>query len=172
MRLFERLLTLRQRTFTLDRVEPHIGHYRHSATIKLIIRSCYRKTKCSLPPDSAFEYTRSVRNDASDCRPERCVRQGIRSVWAGPQCLSQKSSLPRFATVDRRTSRVDSNGVDRAWECLRQTGTVRILPPPAALPQFALRQHGHPRFHNDAANIWFRQLIKRTFERYPDFRAE
>ncbi|WP_322040153.1 LysR family transcriptional regulator [Burkholderia diffusa] len=47
-------------------------------------------------------------------------------------------------------------------------GTVRILPPPVPLPPFALRQHWHPRFHDDSANMWLRRLIKQTFDRYPD----
>jgi DNA-binding transcriptional LysR family regulator len=50
-------------------------------------------------------------------------------------------------------------------------GTVRILPPPVALPPFALRQHWHPRFHDEPGNIWLRQLIKQTFERYPEMHA-
>ncbi|MEX3982208.1 LysR family transcriptional regulator [Paraburkholderia sp. EG287A] len=51
-------------------------------------------------------------------------------------------------------------------------GTVRIVPTPVALPPFALRQHWHPRFHNDPANIWLRQLIKETFDGYPDIDGE
>ncbi|MCX4161588.1 MULTISPECIES: LysR family transcriptional regulator [Paraburkholderia] len=51
-------------------------------------------------------------------------------------------------------------------------GTVRILPTPVVLPPFGLRQHWHPRFHDDGANIWLRQMIKRTFEHYPDLPDE
>lgn len=47
-------------------------------------------------------------------------------------------------------------------------GTVRIMPPPVPLPPFALRQHWHPRFRDDPANIWLRQLVKQTFDSYPD----
>ncbi|TFE37040.1 LysR family transcriptional regulator [Paraburkholderia dipogonis] len=47
-------------------------------------------------------------------------------------------------------------------------GTVRIIPPPVPLPPFALRQHWHPRFRDDPANIWLRQLVKLTFDRYPE----
>ena len=47
-------------------------------------------------------------------------------------------------------------------------GTIRIMPPPVPLPPFALRQHWHPRFHDDPANIWLRHLIKETFDHYPD----
>jgi DNA-binding transcriptional LysR family regulator len=50
-------------------------------------------------------------------------------------------------------------------------GTVRILPPPVGLPPFALRQHWHPRFHDEPGNIWLRQLIKQTFEHYPEMPA-
>ena len=47
-------------------------------------------------------------------------------------------------------------------------GTVRAIAPPVPLPRFALNQHWHPRFHHDPAVIWLRDLMKRTFERYPD----
>jgi Transcriptional regulator len=47
-------------------------------------------------------------------------------------------------------------------------GTVRIMPPPVPLPPFALRQHWHSRFRDDPANIWLRQLVKQTFDSYPD----
>ena len=47
-------------------------------------------------------------------------------------------------------------------------GTVKLVPPPVPLPPFALRQHWHPRLHNDPANIWLRKLIKQMFDRYPD----
>jgi len=45
-------------------------------------------------------------------------------------------------------------------------GTLRILKPPIDLPQFALSQHWHPRFHNDPAVTWLRALVKRTFVHY------
>lgn len=45
-------------------------------------------------------------------------------------------------------------------------GTLRIVKPPIELPQFALSQHWHPRFHNDPAVCWLRALVKRTFEHY------
>jgi DNA-binding transcriptional LysR family regulator len=47
-------------------------------------------------------------------------------------------------------------------------GTVRVLKPPVDLPQFALSQHWHPRFHNDPAVTWLRTLVKRTFEDYAE----
>lgn len=47
-------------------------------------------------------------------------------------------------------------------------GTVKLVPPPVPLPPFALRQHWHPRLHDDPANIWLRKLIKQMFDRYPD----
>ena len=43
-------------------------------------------------------------------------------------------------------------------------GTVRTVQPPFPLPGFALRQHWHPRFHHDAANMWLRGLIGTLFE--------
>ncbi|TFZ03462.1 LysR family transcriptional regulator [Ramlibacter rhizophilus] len=47
-------------------------------------------------------------------------------------------------------------------------GTVRILKPPVELPQFALDQHWHPRFHNDPAVVWLRTMVKQTFEQYAE----
>ena len=46
-------------------------------------------------------------------------------------------------------------------------GLVRVLEPPLPLPSFALRQHWHPRFHQDPAIIWLRELVKDTFDGYP-----
>ena len=46
-------------------------------------------------------------------------------------------------------------------------GVVRMLQPPVSIPQVALNQHWHPRFHHDPAIIWLRDLMKRTFEHYP-----
>lgn len=46
-------------------------------------------------------------------------------------------------------------------------GTIRMFDPPMALPQFALNQHWHPRFHRDPAIIWLREMVKKTFENYP-----
>jgi DNA-binding transcriptional LysR family regulator len=47
-------------------------------------------------------------------------------------------------------------------------GTIRNVPPPVPLPPFALRQHWHARFHDDPANVWLRQLVKQTFDHYPN----
>lgn len=47
-------------------------------------------------------------------------------------------------------------------------GTIRVLEPPVALPPFALNQHWHPRFHHDPAIVWLRELMKRTFDKYPE----
>lgn len=46
-------------------------------------------------------------------------------------------------------------------------GSVRVLEPPMPLPSFALRQHWHPRFHQDPAILWLRELVKDTFDAYP-----
>ncbi|CAG9187102.1 type 2 periplasmic-binding domain-containing protein [Cupriavidus pinatubonensis] len=47
-------------------------------------------------------------------------------------------------------------------------GIVRVVKPPVALPPYALSQYWHPRFHHDPAIVWLRQLVKQTFDRYPD----
>lgn len=47
-------------------------------------------------------------------------------------------------------------------------GNVRAVEPPLELPSFAINQYWHPLFHHDPALIWLRDLIKQSFERYPD----
>jgi hypothetical protein len=47
-------------------------------------------------------------------------------------------------------------------------GTVRTFDPPVPVPPFQLNQHWHLRFHHDPAIIWLRDVMKRTFEHYPD----
>ena len=47
-------------------------------------------------------------------------------------------------------------------------GIVRMFAPPVTLPPFPLNQHWHPRFHHDPAIIWLRDLMKHTFENYPN----
>jgi len=37
------------------------------------------------------------------------------------------------------------------------SGTLRVLECPVALPRFAVKQHWHARFHEDAGNRWLRQ---------------
>lgn len=49
-----------------------------------------------------------------------------------------------------------------------QSRHITLLPPPILLPSFTLRQYWHPHFHDDAANQWLRQLIRHTFENYPE----
>jgi hypothetical protein len=39
------------------------------------------------------------------------------------------------------------------------------------LPQFALNQHWHPRFHNDPVVVWLRTLVKQTFDQYSEPRG-
>lgn len=47
-------------------------------------------------------------------------------------------------------------------------GTVRMFEPPVPAPRFALAQHWHPRFHHDPAIAWLREVMKKTFEGYPE----
>jgi hypothetical protein len=49
---------------------------------------------------------------------------------------------------------------------------VRVVQAPVELAPYALNQHWHPRFHHDPAVVWIRELVKRTFEGYPDHRRE
>lgn len=51
-------------------------------------------------------------------------------------------------------------------------GTVRMVEPPVRLAAFALNQHWHARFHHDPAVVWLRELMKQTFEKYPNVQLE
>ena len=46
-------------------------------------------------------------------------------------------------------------------------GHVRAVEPPLELPSYAISQHWHPLFHHEPALMWLRDLIKKTFENYP-----
>jgi DNA-binding transcriptional LysR family regulator len=46
--------------------------------------------------------------------------------------------------------------------------SIRMVETPVAVPPFAIRQHWHPRYHHDAANIWLRQQVKETFDTFPE----
>jgi len=50
-------------------------------------------------------------------------------------------------------------------------GIVRVVKPPVTVPPYALSQYWHPRFHHDPAIVWLRQLVKLTFDRYPEMDA-
>ena len=47
-------------------------------------------------------------------------------------------------------------------------GVVRSIAPPVELPTFAINQYWHPLAHHEPAIIWMRELIKQSFETYPD----
>jgi DNA-binding transcriptional LysR family regulator len=50
----------------------------------------------------------------------------------------------------------------------RRYGTIRVVQPPVELAPYALNQHWHARFHHDPAVIWVRELVKSTFDGYPE----
>ncbi len=43
--------------------------------------------------------------------------------------------------------------------------SVRLVETPIQLPPIAIRQHWHPRYQHDAANIWLRKLVKEVFDK-------
>lgn len=47
-------------------------------------------------------------------------------------------------------------------------GVVRAVEPPLELPSYAISQHWHPLFHHEPSLMWLRDLIKKTFENYPN----
>jgi len=46
--------------------------------------------------------------------------------------------------------------------------SIRTLETPIDVPPFAIRQHWHPRFQHDAANVWLRRLVKEVFDTHPE----
>jgi DNA-binding transcriptional LysR family regulator len=51
----------------------------------------------------------------------------------------------------------------RVGEILVRIARVKTLPVPFALPTFAIKQHWHERYHQDAANRWLRSVIAELF---------
>jgi DNA-binding transcriptional LysR family regulator len=46
--------------------------------------------------------------------------------------------------------------------------SIRTVETPVDVPPFAIRQHWHPRFQHDAANVWLRRLVKEVFDTHPE----
>ena len=46
--------------------------------------------------------------------------------------------------------------------------SIKALATPIDVPPFAIRQHWHPRYQHDAANVWLRQLVKDVFDTHPE----
>jgi DNA-binding transcriptional LysR family regulator len=46
--------------------------------------------------------------------------------------------------------------------------SIRIVETPMPVPPFAIRQHWHPRYHHDVANVWLRRQVKETFDILPE----
>lgn len=61
---------------------------------------------------------------------------------------------------------------DELANVFERYGVIRRVTPPVQLPSFALSQYWHPRFHHDPAIVWLRQVVKETFDRYPEFPGE
>ncbi|WP_027017307.1 LysR family transcriptional regulator [Comamonas composti] len=47
----------------------------------------------------------------------------------------------------------------RFAELAKERMNIQVLPPPLALPTYAVKQHWHERFHNDASSRWLRQRV-------------
>ena len=48
---------------------------------------------------------------------------------------------------------------ERLGQVLRGRGELRTFPVPFPLPQYAVKQHWHERFHNDLGSRWLRRVI-------------
>jgi len=52
----------------------------------------------------------------------------------------------------------------RLGEAFATQEAVRIIEPPVTLPQFAVKQHWHERFHADAGNAWLRATLAQVLK--------
>jgi DNA-binding transcriptional LysR family regulator len=46
--------------------------------------------------------------------------------------------------------------------------SIKAVETPIDVPPFAIRQHWHPRFQHDAANVWLRKQVKEVFDTHPE----
>jgi DNA-binding transcriptional LysR family regulator len=53
-------------------------------------------------------------------------------------------------------------------ELLQSRGAFRIFPVPFPLPDYAVKQHWHERYHQDAGNKWLRSLISELMSSWRD----
>jgi DNA-binding transcriptional LysR family regulator len=99
-------------------------------------------------------------DDAYD-RPVRDYEVKRKIFLTTPHFLSVPLIIEQYpqliATVPRELGRIFSN-----------YKAIRVVEAPLSLPRFFLRQHWHPRFQHDEANIWLRKLVKKTFNDYPE----
>lgn len=83
-------------------------------------------------------------------------------------------TTPHFLTVplllDRQPELIATVPVGLA-KVFEYYGTIRSLQTPVQLPSFALDQYWHSRYHYDPAIVWLRELVKRTFENYPEIKV-
>ena len=69
--------------------------------------------------------------------------------------------VPSFLGVARLVAQTELLVIvpRRLGEALALQEQVQVLEPPLRLPDFAVKQHWHERFHSDAANAWLRQTL-------------
>lgn len=89
------------------------------------------------------------------------------------KCLAQQDfhrkvvlRLPSFLGVGRIVSQTELLVIAprRLGEALSETERVRMLDPPVVLPDFAVKQHWHERFHADAGNAWLRKTVSEVLK--------
>lgn len=73
--------------------------------------------------------------------------------------------LPSFLGVARIVAQTEMIAIVPHRYGLVNAGSeaIRVLPVPVALPEFAVKQHWHERYHADASNRWLRQVMARLF---------
>lgn len=73
--------------------------------------------------------------------------------------------LPSFLGVARIVAETEMIAVvpHRYGVVMADSEAIRVLPVPIALPEFAVKQHWHERYHADASNRWLRQVMAQLF---------
>ncbi|MBA5637679.1 LysR family transcriptional regulator [Duganella sp. LX20W] len=73
--------------------------------------------------------------------------------------------MPSFLGVAHIVSQTDYVAIvpHRYGAAMVGRENIRLLAPPVALPSFAVKQHWHERYHEDASNRWLRQVMAQLF---------
>ncbi len=90
------------------------------------------------------------------------VEQGLSQHRVERKVALSLPALPGLGNLLAKTDLI-ATVPDRVAQMLVKIADVKVLPPPFALPSFAIKQHWHARYHNDSANQWLRSTVAQLF---------
>jgi DNA-binding transcriptional LysR family regulator len=72
--------------------------------------------------------------------------------------------VPSFLSIGRLVASTQLISIvpRRLGEVLADQEKIKMFPPPARLPPYAVKLHWHARFHADPGNVWLRNVIARV----------